>query len=132
VVHWGRAILAVLSGMISWALLWNLGTTAAQQTYPETLSPDQPITHAGALAGYIAYSVVVSGIAGFVTATVGRGWMVLVWILALVHLALGIVAEASYWNLMPVWYHVVFLLLVVPATIAGGRLASVRAGRSGE
>lgn len=125
----GRAILAVVSGMVSWALLWNLGTSAAQQTFPEILSPGQPISHAGALVGYIVYSVVVSGVAGFVVARVGRGWMVLVWILALVHLALGIVAEFSYWDLMPVWYHVVFLLLVVPATIAGGRLAAVRAGR---
>lgn len=129
-VRWGRSVLAVLSGMVSWALLWNLGTTAAQQTFPETLSPDRPITHAGALVGYLVYSVVVSGIAGFITATVGRSRMVLVWILALVHLALGIAAEVSYWNLMPVWYHVVFLVLVVPATVAGGRLASGHAGRA--
>jgi hypothetical protein len=115
--------------MASWALLWNLGTTAAQQAFPETLSPERPLTHVGALVGYIVYSVVVSGIAGFITAAIGRGSMGLVWILALVHLALGIIAEISYWHLLPVCYHVLFLLLVVPSTIAGGRVTSARQPR---
>ena len=45
-----------------------------------------------------------------------------VWILAFVQLAIGIAVEASYWELMPVWYHLLFLALLIPATVYGGRL----------
>jgi hypothetical protein len=48
--------------------------------------------------------------------------VVTVWLLAVIQLGLGIVAEVSYWHLMPVWYHLVFLATVVPATVAGGYL----------
>jgi hypothetical protein len=44
-------------------------------------------------------------------------------------LATGIAVQASVWNLMPVWYHVPFLVLVVPACILGARLVS--GGRAG-
>ena len=39
-------------------------------------------------------------------------------VLAGVQLLLGIMFEAVSWSLTPVWYHLVFLALVVPATAA--------------
>jgi hypothetical protein len=45
-----------------------------------------------------------------------------VWGLAVLQLLLGIGIEASAWSMTPVWYHVVFLALLVPATVYGGRL----------
>lgn len=75
------------------------------------------------LLAFIGYSVLLSLLAGFVTAwAAGDRPMPVVWALAALQLGLGIVAEVSYWELMPVWYHLVFLALVVPATVAGGML----------
>ena len=37
--------------------------------------------------------------------------------LTVLQLGIGIFAEVSYWELMPVWYHLVFLALLVPATV---------------
>ena len=34
---------------------------------------------------------------------------------------LGIGAETMSWGLLPVWYHLVFILLLVPATLLGAR-----------
>ena len=119
----GRVILAVLAGAILWAVLWNIGTRVAQALFPELLPLDQPITHAGILVAYIGYSVVLSIAAGFVTAVCGgRNPMTAVWALATLQLTLGVVFEVSYWNLLPVWYHLVFLALIVPATVFGGVL----------
>jgi hypothetical protein len=76
--------------------------------------------------------VLLSILAGYVTATVAsRDPMRAVWALAVVQLALGIGIEVSAWNLTPVWYHLVFLALLVPATVYGGRLR-VRQGRARE
>jgi hypothetical protein len=47
--------------------------------------------------------------------------------LAVLQLLLGIGFEASAWNLMPVWYHLVFLALIIPATVMGGRKRAARA-----
>lgn len=123
----GRLILAVVAGAAVWAVLWNLGSRGAQAAFPEVLAPDRPITEASALFGYIAYSVVLSVLAGFVTAAAaGRDPMRAVWVLAALQLALGIVFEVSYWSLMPGWYHLVFLALIVPATVYGGALRARR------
>jgi hypothetical protein len=80
------------------------------------------------LVWFIVYSVALSVLAGWIAGRVAaRGQpMRAVAILAALQLALGIVAELSYWSLMPLWYHLVFLSLLVPATLYGGRLAASR------
>lgn len=119
----GRAILAVLAGAAVWAALWVGGTQAAVAVFPDLLPKDQPITHVGALLGLIVYSLPLSVLAGYVTrAVAARDPMPVVWGLAALQLIFGIIVEVSAWNLMPVWYHIVFLALIVPATVYGGRL----------
>jgi hypothetical protein len=117
----GRAILAVLAGAAVWAALWIGGTQAAQAVFPSVFVRGQPVTHIGVLLGLILYSLPLSILAGYVTAAVAaKNPMPVVWALAVVQLIFGIIAETSAWNLTPVWYHVVFLVLVVPATVYGG------------
>jgi|SRR5688572_28531657 len=127
----GRTILAVVAGAVVWALLWVGGTQAAQAALPSVLAVGQPVTDAGALAALIVYSVLLSILAGYVTAAVAtKEPMRAVWALAILQLALGIGFEASAWSLTPLWYHLVFLVLIVPATVYGGRLRD-RRGRAG-
>jgi hypothetical protein len=119
----GRALVAVVAGAAAWAALWIGGTQAAQAALPEILPRNQPVTHLGVLLGLILYSVPLSMLAGYVTATVMRkDPMPVVRALAVLQLTLGIIAEVSAWGLTPVWYHLVFLALVVPATLYGGML----------
>jgi len=119
----GRVALGVVAGAVLWAVLWVGGTGAARAAMPELLDPSQRLDHAGALLGFIAYSVVLSVAAGYVAAAVARASaMRAVWILAVLQLVIGIAVEVSYWNLMPVWYHLVFLALLIPATVYGGRM----------
>lgn len=119
----GRTILAVVVGATVWAVLWVGGTQAAQAALPDIVPVGQPVTHTGALLGLILYSVLLSLLAGYVTAALGgKDPMRALWGLAALQLALGIAFEVSAWNLTPLWYHVVFLALVVPATVYGGLL----------
>ena len=39
-----------------------------------------------------------------------------------IQLALGLVFQAQAWKLIPVWYHLSFLLLLAPATLLGAWL----------
>lgn len=119
----GRAVVAVVAGAAVWAVLWLSGTRATQLLLPELVVEGQPLDHGGVLGFYIAYSVGLSVLAGFVTAAVGGTRpMPAVWALAALQLVLGVVAEVAYWDLLPVWYHLVFLALIVPATVYGGRI----------
>lgn len=117
----GRATVAILAGAVAWAVLWNIGTQGAMRAFPQLLQPDRTVTHTGVLLAYIGYSVALSLLAGFVTArTAGKTPMPAVWSLAGLQLALGIGFEVSSWSLTPAWYHLVFLALIVPATVYGG------------
>ena len=119
----GRNVLAVIAGVVLWSVFWVGGGQLAAMMYPAVLAPGQPVTHTGALLGYIAFSVVLSVLAGYATAAAATGnRMRSVRIVAGVLLLMGIGFEASAWQLTPVWYHLVFLVLLVPAVLYGGRL----------
>jgi len=125
----GRAIAAVVVAEVVWSAFWIGGSLGAQAAFPDVIDPQRPLTHAGALLSYIAYSVAISVLAGYLAAAVkGGDAMRTVWVFAWIQLALGIGFEASAWSMTPVWYHLVFLALLVPATVWGGRL---RVGRPG-
>lgn len=128
----GRAIAAIVVAEVLWTVLWIGFTLGAQAAFPEVIDPEQPLTHAGALLVYVAYSVVISSLAGYVAAAVrGGNAMRTVWIFAWIQLAIGIGFEVSYWSMTPVWYHLVFLALLVPATVLGGRFRSGAGSRVG-
>lgn len=116
-----KATMAVLAGMIFWAVLWIGTNQVFMSALPEIVQPNARVDHMGVLWTYIAVSVVLSIGAGWITARVrGGDPMSAVWVLALIQLLLGIFFEISAWDLLPVWYHIVFLALIVPATVYGG------------
>lgn len=126
----GRDIGAVGAGAVLWAVLWIGGTAAAAGAFPGALPSGAPVTATAPLAGLVLYSVILSVAAGYTAAAVGRGMRPVRW-LAGVQLVLGIAIEAAAWSLTPVWYHLVFLLLLVPMTVWGGRLRAPEAGARG-
>lgn len=117
----GRTVLGTIAGAVLWALLWVGGTGAAAAAFPGVLPSGAPLTAPGPLVALILYSGVLSIAAGYTAAAVGRSMRAVNWLAGL-QLALGIMIETSGWELTPVWYHVVFLLLLVPLTLLGGHL----------
>lgn len=121
---------SVVAGVLLWTVLWFAFTTAAKATFPGSLVEGQPIQEPQLLAMYIGMSALLSVVAGFTTARLAkRRVRTAVWLLALIQQSLGILAELSYWALMPGWYHAIFLSLILPMTVAGGELESLRVAR---
>jgi len=118
----GKTIGAVVAGVVLWGVLWNGGHAALAAAGVFVMG--ESISHVPTLVGLIVYSVLLSLLAGFVTATIkgAPDAMSAVKILAGVNLSIGILVEVLYWSLMPVWYHLIFLALVVPATLQGGMM----------
>lgn len=119
----GRAIGGVIAAFVLWTILWLGFNQLAAAALPGIIVAGEPLTHTGVLAAFIIYSASISLVAGFVCAAVKReSPMKTVWVFALIQLAVGIFVEYTYWDLMPAWYHIIFVLLIVPATVWGGSM----------
>ena len=118
-----RNFIAVIAGNLVWTVLW-LGLNAvlkAQAVLPS--DPATPVNRASALLVLLVGSVVLSVLAGFTTTALASGASYGPAIaLTIVQLALGIFFQTAAWRLMPVWYHISFLALLAPATLAGAWL----------
>jgi len=117
-----RKILAVIAGFLVWSTLWvaaNATLRAAGLLPP----PDQAVTAPATLALLLVASVLASLVAGFLVSFLARGagQKIALWLGALL-LAFGVFVQTQYWSLMPVWYHLAFLLLLIPMCVAGSRL----------
>ena len=81
------------------------------------------ITNNAILLLFIMVALVISVVSGWLTALVGRdSGRRAAMILAVLLLAVGLMVEITGWAFTPVWYHLVFLGLLVPATMAGAAL----------
>lgn len=128
----GRTIGAVVAGAVVWAVLWIGGNAGLAAAAPDIVVPGESLTHLPTLVGLVVFGAVLSVLAGYTTAAVkGSAPMGAVRALAALQLALGLFFELTSWELLPVWYHLVFLAMIVPATLWGGHLRAQRAGTGG-
>ncbi len=129
-----RIILAVIVGFLAWSILW-VGTDSVLRS----LSPDWYGAHQAGLESAMTNttpfavdstiliislirSIIISLMAGFLTAVIaGENRRSTLWLGILLFLVGGFV-QAMAWNYIPVWYHVLFLGLLIPSTILGGWL----------
>ena len=117
----GRSIVAVLVGMVVWAVLWVSGNAGLRALMPDAFDPEGTTQSGAALALILVESVVLSVLAGYVTAALARRRMVThAVVLGFIQLALGIMVQVSVWERMPLWYHLSFLALLIPANVLGG------------
>lgn len=118
-----RSFLAVLAGVVLWGVLWVGAGSGLAAAMPGSFDAEGFTQSAGLLVLLLAISVLLSVLAGYVCAAIARANpMRVVQILAVIQLVIGIGVQASVWDEMPLWYHLPFLALVVPAHLVGGRL----------
>ncbi len=119
-----RQIIGVLIGFAAWTVLW-LGANAAGPVIAPDAYDEFGLTADPALLGSIlVVSIICSLVAGLTwRAIAGRGASLTgAIVLGVALLAVGVMVQVSVWNDMPLWYHLPFLALLVPATLAGGAI----------
>jgi|SRR5882762_11000895 len=122
-----RSILACLAGLFTWIVVVTLinrvlrlsmtNYTAAEHTLQFTL---------GMKWARLLMAIVTSLVAGAVTRWISLSsrWTPL--IVGSVVFALFVPMHISIWSRFPVWYHLTFLLTIIPAVLAGAMLAERR------
>jgi MFS family permease len=123
----GRSIAAVLAGAVVWSFFYQLTFPVVTMIDPDIWEGAERVDHAPWLATVIALSVVYSVAAGYVTGLVGKKDEPKHALrLGVLQFALGITFEVMFWSFTPVWYHLVFLALLIPGNVYGGMLREKR------
>ena len=129
-----RIILGVIAGFVVWSIVW-IGSDQVLITLSKSwygahqfefekamfnqtpFAPDNTI-----LALNIVRSIIISLMSGFLAAFIANENKKAPLILGFLLLLFGLLVQIMAWTYLPVWYHVVFLALLVPVTIIGGQL----------
>ena len=120
-----RQVIAFVTGLITWILVASLlnrllrlglpGYAGAEPAMDFTLSMEWARLALGALASVSA---------GYVLARLAPSGARLPLILGALLLAAFLPAHYSLWNKFPIWYHLLFLLTIIPLVMAGARLGA--------
>ncbi len=118
-----RIILGVVAGFIVWSMLWvgaDAVIRAIWTSYDESAKAMNFQT--SMLFVPLILSAIVSVISGFIAALIARENAKSPLILGIILLIVGLLVQLSVWNQIPLWYHLAFLILLIPMTILGGKL----------
>ncbi len=126
-----RSVIAVVVGVAAWivaATVFNMGLRVALPGYAAAESAmafTLPM-----MLGRLVVGLATSVVAGVACGWVARGNIRPGWVFALLMLLLFVLLHLKLWHAFPVWYHLFFLLTLVPAILGGMSLQRRWAGGS--
>jgi hypothetical protein len=126
-----RTIGSIVAGLVAWAVIVTIlnfglraaipGYHAAEATLQFTLA-----MKIGRLTEAALTSVAAGAIVGLVAPS--KKWAP--WIVGLIMLALFLPEHLKLWSRFPIWYHLSFLVPLVPLVVLGGWVARSAAGEA--
>ncbi|HVS64747.1 MAG TPA: hypothetical protein VMT85_14725 [Thermoanaerobaculia bacterium] len=115
-----KSVLAIVAGFVVWTAIYlgsNQGIVAA---FADRFAEDGSTRDPAALLLVLLASVVASFVAGWVNAALAPSSRLQHGlVLGAVNLLVGIAVQSAYWTTIPLWFHVVFLALLVPVIVFG-------------
>jgi hypothetical protein len=118
-----KQVFAVATGFILWSVLWLGLNQLLLVLGVMSATTNQPLTDPKPLVILLVGSVLISLLSGYVTSRIsGLQWTLPAGALGVLLLATGVFVQLKLWYLIPLWYHLIFLLLLMPMTILGARL----------
>lgn len=122
----GKIILGVIVGFVVWTFIWFLVDPIVRAFAPNIV-PNQDLTNiqTSFLVILLISSVICSIAAGFAAVSISKEHSKTTLYLGILLLLVGIFFEVMTWNLLPIWYHLTFLILLIPMTIFGGKLKKI-------
>jgi hypothetical protein len=123
-----RAVIGIIVGYALWTIIWLGGNAIIFMDIAELIGRGQAYLKPGPYLGVLALSIFCSLAGGASAAAIApkRAWSSTI-ILAALLLLTGIGVQMGVWDMMPLWYHLSFLGLLVPTVLAGGRLVAKHA-----
>jgi hypothetical protein len=122
-----RSILGCLAGLLTWFVVVTLIDRVLRLSLPNYTAAEQTLQFTlGMKWARLLMAIVTSLGAGAVTRWIALSsrWPPL--IVGSVVLAMFLPVHISVWSRFPVWYHLTFLLTIIPAVLVGALLAPSR------
>ena len=122
-----RTIASILGGLVAWAVVVTLLNFGLRAAIPDYHAAEATLQFTpGMKAGRLIEAALTSIAAGAVTAWIAPSSKWAPWIVGLIVLAMFLPVHVSLWNRFPVWYHLTFLVPIVPLVLLGSWLARNR------
>ena len=122
-----RSVFACLAGLVTWVVVVSVINRVLRLSLPDYTAAEQTLQFTLAMKwARLVMAVVTSMAAGAVTGWVSQSnrWAPL--IVGSVVFAAFLPLHISIWSKFPVWYHLTFLLTIIPATLVGALLSPHR------
>ena len=122
-----RSVLACLAGLLTWIVVVTVINRGLRLSLPNYTAAEQTLQFTlGMEWARLLMAIVTSVVAGAVTSWIYRSsrWAAL--IVGSVVLAMFVPVHIAIWNKFPAWYHLTFLLTIIPAVLVGALLPSRR------
>lgn len=129
-----RIILGVVAGFIAWSILWIGGEEVLRMLSPgwygaHQLEAEKAMFNLSEFTSdttilmiSLIRSIITSIVSGYLAAVIAGENNRTALILGALLLAFGLMVQIMAWNYMPVWYHAIFLILLIPMTLLGAKL----------
>lgn len=119
-----QSILAVMSGPIVFGLACVPSNWLIVKLFPSHFDDQWMTRHTGLLALLVSMTLVYAGASGFVAGWIARNHvMAHAAALAVVQLGIGIAVQRQYWDVLPLWYHLTFFVLLIAGIFIGAKLS---------
>jgi hypothetical protein len=118
-----RSILACLAGLLTWIVVVTVINRVLRLSLPNYPAAEQTLQFTlGMKWARLLMAIVTSLVAGAVTRWISpwSRWAPL--IVGSVVLAMFVPVHIAIWSKLPVWYHLTFLLTIVPSVVVGALL----------
>ncbi|MDX6384001.1 MAG: hypothetical protein QOK48_1574 [Blastocatellia bacterium] len=131
-----RIVLGVISGFIAWLIVWVGTEKILSAVWPafgvHQRAFEQAVKNGPNASGFTADTTmllthivvgsIVAVMAGSLAALIARENTRAPLALGFLLLALGLLKAVMSWPYVPVWYHVIFTVILLPMAIMGGKL----------
>jgi len=115
-----RLILAVVAGLVTWMIVVTGIDHLLRAVLPGYLAAEPTMRFTlGMMFARLAMAAVTSIVAGYVTAVVARDRMIAAYICGALVLAPFVYIHVTHWSLFPIWYHLFFLITLLPLVLCG-------------
>jgi hypothetical protein len=133
-----RIVLGVIAGFFGWLIVWFGSETILSAISPEWFGAHQaafqsaiengsPFTPDPAiLLIHVILASIVSLMSGYIAALIAGENKRAPLVVGIILLAIGLLKAAMTWQLVPVWYHIIFTATLLPLAVIGGKLGRTR------
>ena len=123
-----RTTLGVVAGLAAWVTVAIVAGLIMRAAWPEYASVADAMTFTlPMMSARLAIGALATLVTGLVTAAIAGRSRAARLIAGALLLVVFIPQHVMLWDKFPVWYHLTFLLSLVPLTYVGGKMAEARA-----